>query len=65
MTYVVSGVPSEPLLVHRESNYSRNNVIGGLRNGDEVIRFYDRNGMGYIYHYEMMGYVAGNYLKKK
>ena len=65
LTYVVSGVPSEPLLVHRESNYSRNNVIGGLRNGDEVIRFYDRNGMGYIYHYEMMGYVAGNYLKKK
>ena len=64
LTYVVRNVPSEPLRVHSEANYNRDNVIGGLKNGDEVIKFYNRNGLSYIYHYEMMGYVASNYLYK-
>lgn len=64
LTYVVKGVPSEPLLIHNEANYNRDNIVGGLKNGNEVIKFYNKNGLSYIYHYELLGYVASNYLYK-
>lgn len=67
ITYVVLDVPSEPLNVHSSPDYKRDTIINnkGLKNGDEVIRFYIRNGLAYIYHYEIMGYVSNKYLKKK
>lgn len=67
ITYIVLDVPSEPLNIHRSADYRNDTVINGkgLKNNDEVIKFYDNNGMAYIYHYETMGYVAAKYLKKK
>lgn len=67
ITYVVDGVPSEPLLIHNEPNYKRETVIKnkGLNNKDEVIKFFNDGNMSYIYHYEILGYVALKYLKKK
>lgn len=65
ITFKVTDIPSEPLLIHNKPNYNKNSVIdGGLYNGDEVIKFYETNEMAYIYHYELMGYVAKKYLKK-
>ncbi len=66
ITYVVTEVPSEPLNVRSSTSLnSSKNIIGGLTNGDEVIRFYSKGNMSYIYHYEIMGYVSNRYLKKK
>ena len=64
LTYVIRNVPSEPLLIHSEANYKKSNVVGGLKNGKEVIKFYNKNGLSYIYHYGKLGYVASNYLYK-
>lgn len=67
ITYVVYNVPSEPLLSHSKPNYKNSSVIkkGNLYNGDEVIRFYKSGSMAYFYHFEIMGYTADKYLKKK
>lgn len=67
ITYIVLDVPSEPLNVHYSADYNRSSIIRnkGLKNNDEVIKFFDKNGMAYIYHYETMGYVSAKYLKKK
>lgn len=66
ITYKVKNVPSEPLLVHEKNDYDKASVLkeGFLYNGDDVIKFYDIGSMSYIYHYEMMGYVAKKYLSK-
>lgn len=66
ITYKVKNVPSEPLLVHKTNDYDKKSVLknGFLYNGDDVIRFYDKGEMAYIYHYEIMGYVAKKYLTK-
>lgn len=66
ITYKVTDVPSEPLNVHTSPDYRSDTIIKnkGLNNGDEVIRFYLKNGLAYIYHYETMGYVSNKYLKK-
>lgn len=66
ITYVVKNVPSEPLNVRSTTSLNNTkNIIGGLTNGEEVIKFYDKGNMSYIYHYETMGYVANRYLIKK
>ena len=66
ITYVVKNVPSEPLNVRGSTSLNNTkNIIGGLTNGEEVIKFYDKGNMSYIYHYEMMGYAANRYLIKK
>lgn len=67
ITYKVCDVFSPPLNVHKEANYDVRNIIKGrgLKNGNEVLKFYDIGSLAYIYHYEMMGYVAKRYLKKK
>ena len=66
ITYTVSDVPSEPLLIHNTNDYNSRSIIKGegLNNGDQVIRFYNSGSMSYIYHWEIMGYVANKYLKK-
>ncbi len=66
ITYKVEDVPSLPLNVHTSADYRSDTIIKnkGLKNGDEVIRFYIKNGLAYIYHYEIMGYIANKYLKK-
>lgn len=66
ITYKVVNVPSEPLNVHSQSDTRSSTIIknGGLHNGDEVIRFFDKGNMAYIYHYEIMGYVINKYLSK-
>lgn len=66
ITYKVVNVPSEPLNVHRQNDTRSTSIIknGGLHNGDEVIRFFDKGNMSYIYHYEIMGYVLKRYLMK-
>lgn len=65
MTKTVKNVPSEPLLIHKTPDYKQSSVIKkqGLYNGDDVIEFYKQGSMSYIYHYELMGYVANEYLK--
>ena len=60
MTYKVHNVPSEPLIV-RSQPYPLGQKIGGLHNGDEVIKF---NNKALIYHYELLGYTSNKYLKK-
>lgn len=60
MVYKVKGVPSEPLNV-RDVN---GKIIGGLKNGDEVINFGIKNGKNLIYHYSILGYIAKGYLVK-
>ena len=66
LTYTVKDVPSEPLNVHKTPDFKSSTVLKnkGLYNGDEVIKFYDNGDLSYIYHYEIMGYVSSNYLKK-
>lgn len=66
ITYKVVNVPSEPLLIHTEANYNTNTILDqkGLKNGDEVICFYDKGNMAYIYNYSRLGYTAKKYLKK-
>lgn len=65
ITYKVTGVSNPPLNIHKQCNTSKNNIIGGLKNNDEVILFSKKNNMSYIYHYEKMGYVVSKYLKKE
>lgn len=66
ITYKVTGVPSEPLMIHTEANFSKNTILDskGLCNGDEVIKFYEKNGMSYIYNYSRLGYTSSAYLVK-
>lgn len=66
ITYKVSNVPSEPLLIHTQANYSKSTILDskGLKNGDEVIKFYDKNGLSYVYNYGRLGYTSNKYLKK-
>lgn len=66
ITYTVFGVPSEPLLIHDKANFRSDSVIDktGLKNGEQVIKFFNIGNMSYIYHFETMGYVASKYLKK-
>lgn len=66
ITYKVSDVPSEPLLIHTQANYSKSTILDskGLKNGDEVIKFYDKNGLSYVYNYGRLGYTSSKYLKK-
>lgn len=67
LTYIVKGVPSEPLYIHNKANFRADSVIKrkGLKNGDEVIYFYQKGQLAYIYHYETLGFVALKYLKRK
>lgn len=65
ITYKVENVPSEPLLVHRENNYRKDNIVGRLYNDNEVINFYEKGSMSYIYHHEVLGYTTSRYLSKK
>ena len=58
MTYLIKNVPSEPLNVRDPKT---NKVIGGLYNGDEVLKF---NNKALIYHYEILGNTVNKYLKK-
>ena len=62
MTYLVQGVPSEPLII-RSKPYPLGKKIGELYNGDEVLKFND-NTQCLIYHYEHLGYTPKKYLKK-
>ena len=50
------------LLIHNTNDYNSRSVIKGegLNNGDQVIRFYNSGSMSYIYHWEIMGYVANS-----
>lgn len=66
LTYKVRDVPSEPLLIHKTNDYNSNSVLknGFLYNGNDVIKFYEVGEMAFIYHYELLGYVAKKYLKK-
>jgi len=67
ITYKVVDVPSEPLYIHKLPNIRSSSIIKGvgLKNGDEVIKFYTRDNMAYIYHYEILGYTTSKYLEKK
>lgn len=68
LTYVVTGVDSPPLNIHTSADTKKstiNNQGVTLKNGKEVISFFKKNNMSYIYHYEAMGYVVSKYLKKK
>lgn len=66
ITYKVVDVPSEPLNVHSKPDIRKNTIIkgAGLKNGDEVIKFYTKDNMAYIYHYEILGYTSSKYLEK-
>ena len=66
ITYKVVDVPSEPLYIHRLPDTKKSTRIKdvGLKNGDEVIRFYTKDNMSYIYHYEILGYTTSKYLEK-
>lgn len=68
LLYVVDGVDDPPLNIHTSADFKKSTIDNQgviLKNGDEVINFYSKNQSYYIYHYEAMGYVAKNYLKKK
>lgn len=65
ITYKVDNVPVAPLLIHKENNYRKDNIVGNLYNDDEVINFYEKGSMSYIYHYETLGFVSTKYLIKK
>lgn len=66
ITYRVVNVPSEPLWIHKSADYKDSTILDkkGLKNGDEVIGFYKKGSLMYIYNYERMGYTASKYLKK-
>lgn len=66
ITYKVTGVPSEPLLIHTRADYKASSVLDkkGLKNGDEVIKFKNVGSMSLIYNYSRLGYTATKYLKK-
>lgn len=66
ITYRIEDVPSEPLNVHNKPDTLSSTIIKdrGLKNGDEVIRFYTKDNMSFIYHYETMGYTVSKYLEK-
>ena len=68
MLYIVKGVDDPPLNIHKTPDTKKSTVDNQgvcLKNGNEVISFYTKNKMHYIYHYEAMGYVYYKYLKKK
>lgn len=68
LIYVVTGVDEPPLNIHKTPDFKKSTISNQgvcLKNGDEVINFFKKNKSYYIYHYEAMGYVATNYLKKK
>ena len=67
LTYIIKGVLDEPLNVHRQANFRPDTIIKGkgLKNNDEVIKFYQKGHLAYIYHYETLGFVALRYLQKK
>lgn len=66
ITYKVVNVPSEPLLIHKSADYKDSTILDkkGLKNGDEVIGFYKKGSLMYIYNYSRLGYTASKYLKK-
>lgn len=59
ITYKVKGVKKPPLNIRTKPLVGK--VIGGLKNGDEVLKFNDK---AYIYHYGILGYTSGKYLSK-
>lgn len=66
ITYKVVNVPSEPLYIHKSADYKDSTILDekGLKNGDEVIGFYKKGSLMYIYNYSRLGYTASKYLKK-
>ena len=60
ITYKVTGVPSEPLII-RTKPYPLGHKIGELYNGNEVLKFNDK---ALVYHYDCLGYTSKKYLKK-
>ena len=64
ITKTVKGVPQEPLNIHKTPDYKSSSIIKGkgLKNNEQVIEFYTKGTMSYVYHYETLGYVASKYL---
>ena len=48
----------------RKGPSTKEKIITSLKDKDVVLKFYNEDNWGYVYHYEKMGFVSNNYLSK-